>query len=254
MTARTISVSAVTGIPMVQTGDDLCALILAGLRDSALTLADDDILVVAQKIVSKAEGRVVALASVEPSAEAISLAAETDKEPAIVQLILDESNAIIRHRPGVLIAEHKLGIVLANAGIDRSNVAEDADEVLLLPEDPDASARSLREQLAAATGLRLGVIIADSVGRAWRMGTTGMAIGAAGVEALANLRGRHDLFGRELQVSEHAVADSLAATAELLLGEANEATPVAHIRGYPAADSEQDSKVLLRPKHEDMFR
>jgi coenzyme F420-0:L-glutamate ligase/coenzyme F420-1:gamma-L-glutamate ligase len=153
-----------------------------------------------------------------------------------------------------LIAEHKLGFVLANAGIDRSNVDEDPDKVLLLPENPDRSAATLRDSINKELNVRVGVIIADSVGRAWRMGTTGMALGCAGVEALANLRGRKDMFGRELQVSEHAVADSIASAAELLMGEADEATPVVVVRGLEEGESEQDSKVLLRPEDEDMFR
>jgi len=169
-------------------------------------------------------------------------------------LILDESRRILRHRPGVLIAEHHLGFVLANAGIDRSNVTEDTDDVLLLPENPDQSATELRRELSDKLGVKLGVIIADSVGRAWRMGTTGMTLGCAGVEALANLRGKADMFGRILQVSEHAIADSIASAAELLMGEGDEATPVVIVRGLRQGDSEQNSKVLLRKAHEDMFR
>jgi coenzyme F420-0:L-glutamate ligase/coenzyme F420-1:gamma-L-glutamate ligase len=249
-----LSIIAVPGIPLVNAGDDLESLILAALQTSSLALQDGDILVVAQKIVSKAEDRSINLNDVTVSAEARELAAATDKEPAVVQLILDESTQILRHRPGVLIAEHKLGFILANAGLDRSNVDADIDQVLLLPEDPDASAATLRKQLTTTTGKRLGVIIADSVGRAWRMGTTGMALGSAGVEALANLRGQKDLFNRELQVSEHAVADSVASAAELIMGEASEATPVVIVRGLDAGSSDQDAKILFRPAHEDMFR
>ena len=171
-----------------------------------------------------------------------------------MKLILDESTRILRHRPGVIIAEHKLGMVLANAGIDRSNVDQDRDFVLLFPEAPDASAAKLQTTLNESYGVRIGVVIADSVGRAWRMGTTGLAIGSAGVEALTNLRGQHDLYGRELEVSEHAVADSIAAAAELLMGEADEATPVIVVRGTNQGSSAQDSTVLLRPSPDDMFR
>lgn len=249
-----ISVLPVSGIPLIHAGDNLADIIIDTLENAGLHLEDGDTVVVAQKIISKTEGRTVRLASVKASAEAKKLATETGKEPEIVQLILDESRRILRHRPGVLIAEHKLGIVLANAGIDRSNVAADKDVVLLLPEDPDASAAALRKQLTKQSRVRLGVIIADSVGRAWRMGTTGMALGSAGVEALANLRGQKDLFQRELQVSEHAIADSIAAAAELVMGEADEATPVVIVRGLDQGYSEQDSKPLLRPEHEDMFR
>jgi len=241
-------------IPLIKAGDDLGEILLQALENAEQTLQDGDIVVIAQKLVSKAEGRTVSLTQVTASDEARQLAAETDKEPEIVQLILDESNRIIRHRPGVLIAEHKLGFVLANAGIDRSNVSADDSEVLLLPEAPDASAQQLRDTLASRLGLRLAVIIIDSVGRAWRMGTIGMALGSCGIEALTDLRGRHDLFGRELQVSEHAIADAVAAAAELLMGEADEARPVIVVRGLDAGDSEQDSSALLRPAADDMFR
>ena len=249
-----LTLFAVPGLPLVHQGDDLVALITAALQKSNLTLDDGDVIVVAQKIVSKAEGRMVSLKTIQASDKAIELANQTDKEPAIVQLILDESRQILRHRPGVLIAEHRLGFVLANAGIDRSNVTADADEVLLLPENPDQSAAGLRHGLMEKCGVKLGVVIADSVGRAWRMGTTGMTLGCAGVDAMVNLRGATDMFGRVLQVSEHAVADSIAAAAELLMGEADEATPVVVVRGLDQGDSEQDSKVLLRAEHEDMFR
>jgi coenzyme F420-0:L-glutamate ligase/coenzyme F420-1:gamma-L-glutamate ligase len=249
-----LTVFALPGIPLVNSGDALDALILTALDGAAMQLQDGDILVIAQKIISKAEGRSISLDEVKATPEAHELALATEKEPEIVQLILDESKQILRHRPGVLIAEHKLGFILANAGLDRSNVDEDVNQVLLLPEDPDGSAAKLREQLSSASGKRLGVIIADSVGRAWRMGTTGMALGSAGVEALTNLRGRKDLFDRELQVSEHAVADSVASAAELVMGEASEAIPVVIVRGLDEGYSEQDAKQLFRPPHEDMFR
>ena len=254
MTASQLSVIALQGLPLVKPGDDLHELISRALQAAGLNLKDGDILVVAQKIISKAEGRIVRLSEVHPSPEAVELAAATDKEAAVVQLILDESRQIIRHRPGVLIAEHKLGFILANAGIDRSNVDPDHDQVLLLPVDPDGSAARLRVALQASSGKRLGVIIADSVGRAWRMGTTGMALGAAGVEALANLRGEHDLFERELLVSEHGVADSVASAAELIMGEAGEGVPVTIVRGLDEGHSEQTAQNLLRPAADDMFR
>lgn len=254
MQAKKLSLFTVPGIPLINRGDDLVALIGTALTGAGLKLADGDIVVIAQKLVSKAEGRTVALSSVKPSAEAIQLAAATDKEPEMVQLILDESRQILRHRPGVIIAEHKSGCVLANAGIDRSNVEPDSDRVLLLPADANQSAARLREGFAAMLNANVGVIIADSVGRAWRMGTTGMTLGCAGVEALANLRGRADMFGRILQVSEHAVADSVASAAELLMGEADEATPVVVVRGLNQGHSDQDASLLLRPPEEDMFR
>ncbi len=254
MSAHQLNLFAIPAIPLIGSGDDLAGLICTAADDAELTINTGDILVIAQKLVSKAEGRIVSLKAVEPGEEARQLATATEKEPEVVQLILDQSRRILRHRPGVLIAEHKLGFVLANAGIDRSNVDEDPDKVLLLPENPDRSAATLRDSINKELNVRVGVIIADSVGRAWRMGTTGMALGCAGVEALANLRGRKDMFGRELQVSEHAVADSIASAAELLMGEADEATPVVVVRGLEEGESEQDSKVLLRPEDEDMFR
>jgi coenzyme F420-0:L-glutamate ligase/coenzyme F420-1:gamma-L-glutamate ligase len=254
MRASQLSLYAIPDIPLIKGGDDLAAIISAAISRSGVQIHAGDVLVIAQKLVSKAESRTVSLSSVIAGEEARQLAAATDKEPEIVQLILDESKKILRHRPGVLIAEHKLGFVLANAGIDRSNVSEDADEVLLLPEQPDQSAAELRDSLSASLGVAVGIVICDSVGRAWRMGTTGMALGCAGVEALSNLRGRHDMFGRELQVSEHAVADSIASAAELLMGEADEALPVVVISGLDEGHSTQDSTVLLRPAAEDMFR
>ncbi|MEE4184966.1 MAG: coenzyme F420-0:L-glutamate ligase [Gammaproteobacteria bacterium] len=245
---------ALPGLPLIEPGDDLAALIVEALEAAALNLKDGDVLVIAQKPVSKAEGRLRRLSEVRPGAEARALAAAADKDPAMTQLILDESRAILRQRPGVIISEHLSGVVLANAGIDRSNVSPDRDWVLLLPEDSDASAQALRSRIMAALGVSIGVIIADSVGRAWRMGTIGMALGCAGVEALVNLRGRRDMFGRVLEVSEHAVADAIAAAAELVLGEADEATPVVIARGLRQGHSTQDSTVLLRPAADDMFR
>jgi len=254
MSTGQLNLFAITGIPLIAKGDDLVAILTDAISAAGAELRDGDVIVIAQKLISKAEGRTVRLSAVNPSEEAVRLATATEKEPAIAQLIIDESQRILRSRPGVIIAEHKLGFVLANAGIDRSNVEVDPDVVLLLPADPDGSAEELRSGFEAKLQTRVGVIIADSVGRAWRMGTTGMTLGCAGVEALANLRGRRDMFGRELQVSEHAVADSIASAAELLMGEADEATPVVIVRGLNQGESKQDSRLLLRPEDEDMFR
>jgi len=254
MKMRRLELFAIPDIPLVAAGDDLGRIIGDAIAAAGQELIDGDVVVAAQKIVSKAEGRTVLLSDIEPSAEARELATATDKDPAAVQLILNESRRIVRHRPGVIIAEHKLGFILANAGIDRSNVTSSTDEVLLLPVDPDRSAHDFRAALQHRFAAEIGVVIADSVGRPWRMGTTGMTLGSAGVEALANLRGSTDMFGRLLEVSEHAVADSIASAAELLLGEADEATPVVVVRGLNEGKSQQDSTVLLRPEHEDMFR
>ncbi len=254
MTTNKLELFTVPGIPQLSAGDDLAAILINAMANATVELRDGDVVVVAQKLVSKAEGRTARLSEIKPGAAAIELAAATEKDPAMAQLIMDESRSILRHRPGVIIAEHKLGMVLANAGIDRSNVTADPDTVLLFPEDPDRSAAALKQRFDAAGRISVGVVIADSVGRAWRMGTTGMAIGCAGVEALANLRGRKDMFGRVLEVSEHAVADSIASAAELLMGEADEATPVVIVRGLDEGRSAQTSKVLQRLPAEDMFR
>ena len=221
---RALSLFALPGIPMVQPGDDLAALIADGFAPAGESAAAGDVLVVAQKIVSKSEGRYANLATVEPGAKARELATLTDKDPRMVELILSESRRVVRHRPGVIIVEHRLGFVMANAGIDNSNVEPaGADErVLLLPRDPDGSARRLRGGLRARLGVDCAVIVNDSVGRAWRVGTVGLALGAAGLPSLLDLRGRDDLFGRPLEVTQVALADELAAAASLLQGEADE--------------------------------
>lgn len=251
-----LSFEAIPGLPLVAAGDDLAALIAAALRGAGRLPAAGDIVAVAQKIVSKAEGRLVALRSVEPSGEARALAARADKDPRVAELILRESRRIVRVARGVIIAEHHAGTILANAGIDRSNVSGDDEHALLLPVDADASARALRSALEHEFGGPLGVIVTDSIGRAWRLGTVGHAIGAAGVTALLDLRGHGDLFQRQLQVSEVAVADSLAAAAVLAMGEAAEGTPVVLIRGAALASGPGDSgaAAVLRNPAEDLFR
>lgn len=242
-------------MPLVGPGDDLAALIATALRTSGHAPAGGEVIAVAQKVVSKAEGRLTDLGSVQPSPEARALAARADKDPRVAELILRESRRIVRVARGVIIAEHRTGVVLANAGIDRSNIAG-SDQALLWPHDPDASARALRTALQAAFGVALGVLVTDSIGRAWRHGTVGHAIGAAGVTAVLDLRGRPDLFGRQLQVSEVAVADSLAAGAVLAMGEAAEATPVVVIRGATLATGSADAgaAAVLRAPDGDLFR
>lgn len=242
------------GIPLVASGDDLAGIVLASLADAGMRLQQGDVLAIAQKIVSKAEGRSVHLATVEPSAAATRLANETDKDPRMVELILRDSKRVVRKRPGLIIVEHRLGVILANAGIDRSNVTGDEDDVLLLPADPDASARKLRDTLAERTGVAPGVLVVDSIGRPWRLGTTGVAIGAAGVTVVADLRGTEDLFGRPMQVAEIAPADSIAAAAVLLMGEGAEGTPVVLIRGWPATADGQPATAVLRAPDEDLFQ
>lgn len=255
---NSFSVRALDGIPFVRAGDDVAGLVIESLERDALSPGDQDILVVAHKIVSKAEGRVVRLADVTPSAEAIALGGETGKDARQVELILAEAETVLRHKPGVIVAAHRCGVVLANAGIDRSNVgegkADDADQVLLLPQDPEASAAAIKARLDAHFSVRLGVIISDSAGRAWRLGTTGLAIGAAGVPSLLDLRGHHDLFGRELEISMNAFADSVAAAAVLAMGEGAEGRPVALVQGLRWAAPELPAAALVRPVEEDLFR
>ena len=249
------SVIGVPGLPMVQAGDDLAQLILAALADMGETLTDGDILCVAQKIVSKAEDQLIALADIEASPEAEALAEETDKDPRLVQLILDESDELLRKRPGVLIMRHKLGIVGAHAGIDQSNVDHAGGEkALLLPRDPDASAERLRQALQDASGCALGVIVTDSQNRPWRMGTTGCAIGCAGIVVLDDHRGGTDSFGRELKVTLINRADMIASAATLVMGETTEKIPLAIVRGLPVAETGHTARMINRPLEEDLFR
>ncbi|AGH51380.1 hypothetical protein G432_18310 [Sphingomonas sp. MM-1] len=254
--AREISIRAVPGLPMVTAGDDLAAIIAGALAAAGMRIATGDVLVVAQKIVSKAEGRLVPLADVAPSPEAVALAAEVEKDPRLVELILSETDEVVRKRPGALIVRDRRGLVLANAGIDQSNVAHDGGEAaLLLPADPDASARALAEGLGRLTGVQPAVIVADSLGRAWRMGTIGQAIGVHGLPALLDLRGRPDLFGRALQTSELGFADEVASAASLLMGQANEGCPVVLVRGIAMEEAPAGTaRDLVRPRHMDLFR
>lgn len=254
--SRALQLIPLQEFPLVEPGDDLGKMIMQSLRDNCLPLEDGDILVIAQKIVSKAEDRYVHLSEVSPSAEAEELALQTDKDPRQVQLILDESRQVIRSRPGVIIVEHKLGYVHANAGIDKSNIPSDENDpqILLLPEDSDASAESLRVLLAAEFKTRLAVIVNDSAGRAWRNGTVGIAIGCAGIEAVSDQVGDPDLFGRALEITEVAVADELAAAASFVMGQADEGCPVVLVRGAGWNTSDSGHRPLLRPAEMDMFR
>lgn len=250
-----LTFTPIAGMPMVRSGDDLPTLILAALTAQQLRLESGDILVIAQKIVSKSEGRQLPLATINPSPEAIALAQETDKDPRLVELILRESTTVLRKKPGVLIVRHRLGLVGAQAGIDQSNIEHDGDDhALLLPADPDASARRIRDSLAAQTGVRPGVIVSDSMNRPWRLGSIGGAIGSAGIAVLDDRRGGHDIYGRELKVTLVNRADSIATAATLVMGETTEKTPVALVRGFPAEDSVQTARDIIRPLEEDMFR
>lgn len=252
------SVQPLAGLPEVEPGDDLADLISTALQAGNLRLMNGDILVVAQKIVSKAEGRFRQLQEFQPGSEALRIAAITGKDPRLVELILSESDAVIRAARDVLIVRHKLGLVMANAGIDRSNVPKspDGDErLLLLPADPDASAAALREQLRRHRDIEaLGVLISDSFGRPWRQGVVNVAIGAAGLPVLIDRRGETDREGRRLEMTEVAFGDAVCAAAALALGEAAEGVPVAVVRGLRWAASTQKATALLRPLAQDLFR
>jgi coenzyme F420-0:L-glutamate ligase/coenzyme F420-1:gamma-L-glutamate ligase len=256
--AAELSIAALAGIALVRPGDDIADLIVQGLLASGLALRRGDVVVIAQKIVSKAEDRQVDLRTVTPSERARTLAAEVDKDARLVELILRESTEVVRHRKGVLVVAHRSGTVLANAGIDASNVAGDDHHVLLLPEDCDRSCRDIRARLTARTGVETAVLIIDSLGRAWRNGTVGVALGAAGLPALLDLRGRSDLFGRKLRSTQVGIADEIAATASLLMGQADEGTPVVLIRGLDLpptqAMSEGSAQDLIRDRALDLFR
>ena len=257
MTAPQVTLIAVPGIPLIQPGDDLAATIVRCLREADLHPRSGDILVVAQKIVSKAEGRLVSPIDVSPSPEAETLAAQTGKDPCLVEIILGDSRQVVRHRPGVLIVEQQSGFVCANAGVDHSNVPDrNGDpQVALLPEDADASAARLRERVRRATGADVAVIINDSHGRPFRLGTCGVAVGVAGMVALSDRRGEPDLFGHPLRITTVGTADEIAAAASLLMGQGNEGQPVVLVRGAPfelaATGTIRD---LLRSREDDLFR
>jgi coenzyme F420-0:L-glutamate ligase / coenzyme F420-1:gamma-L-glutamate ligase len=253
MTAR-LEAFALLGLPMVRAGDDLSALILAGLDRAGQTLRDRDVVVIAQKIVSKAEGRTVDLADIVPSAAALKLAAEVGKDSRIVEVVLSESVKVVRHRPNLMIMQHRLGFVMANAGVDQSNVAEPNGRqlALLLPLDPDGSAEAIRSRLAVHANV--GVVISDSFGRPWRRGTAGVAIGSAGIPSVIDLRGQPDLFGRTLEVSIIGFADEIAAAASLLQGQAAEAQPVVVLRGLTWRAPNVPVADVIRPPEEDLFQ
>jgi coenzyme F420-0:L-glutamate ligase/coenzyme F420-1:gamma-L-glutamate ligase len=253
MTAR-LELFAIPGLPMVRAGDDLPALILAGLERAGQVLHDRDVVVIAQKIVSKAEGRTVDLADVVPSPEAVKLAAEVGKDPRIVEVVLSDSAKVVRSRPNLMIMQHRLGFVMANAGVDQSNVAaaDGHHRALLLPLDPDGSAEAIRAALASKADV--GVVISDSFGRPWRRGTAGVAIGSAGIPSVIDLRGRPDLFGRILEVSIIGFADEIAAAASLLQGQAAEAQPVVVVRGLTWQAPNMPVADMIRPPEEDLFQ
>jgi coenzyme F420-0:L-glutamate ligase / coenzyme F420-1:gamma-L-glutamate ligase len=254
----TLMIRPLYGVPLVQPGDNLTEIITSAVERAEIQLAEGDILVLAQKIVSKAEGRMVNLTEITASDKAKQIADQSHKDSRFVELILRESRSVLRVRPGTIIVEHRCGFVCANAGIDHSNVSGEwgraEDWVLLLPEDPDQTAQKIRWELQKISGVGLGVMIIDSHGRAWRLGTVGMAIGLAGLPGLVDLRGEKDLFGYQLRIPQVAAADELAAAASLVMGEAAEGTPLAHVRGFSYRLREGSLAELIRPQDQDLFR
>ena len=250
-----VTLTALEGIPEVIRGAPLARLLLEALERAGLELASGDVIAVAQKIVSKAEGRGVRLVDVDPGPRAHELATRTSKDPRLVELILRESHEVLCATPGVLIVEHRLGFIMANAGVDRSNAGPGGEEsALLLPENPDGSARALRQTLLELTGREIAIVINDSFGRAWRNGVAGIAIGVAGMPALVDLRGRRDRDGRALEVTQVGLADELAAAASLVMGQADESVPAVLVRGLRYARGDGSVRALLRDRAEDLFR
>jgi coenzyme F420-0:L-glutamate ligase/coenzyme F420-1:gamma-L-glutamate ligase len=251
-----LSLTALEGMPEVEPGGALAPLIAAALERQALRLADEDAILVCQKIVSKSENRFVDLDAVEVSARARELAARCGKEPRLVEVILRESTQVVRCAPQVLIVRHRLGLVMANAGVDQSNVPGSDHRVLLLPEDPDASASRLRESLWELLGAAPAVVITDTFGRPWRRGVCGTAIGACGFVTLLDRRGDTDRVGRVLKMTQVATADALAAAADLVMGAGAEGRPAVLARGLPRAwrDGAGRAADLLRPLSEDLFQ
>ena len=251
-----ITLTALSGIPLVRPGDNIVEVILEGLSHSKLILLEDDILVIAQKIVSKSEGRYKKISDVVPSEKAKLLAASSGKDPRLVELIQKESNKIVRYRKGVIVTENRQGVVMANSGIDRSNVEKDgnSEQVLLLPVNPDKSAANIRKGLHQKTNVNVAVIINDSLGRAWRNGTIGTALGVSGLPSLLDLKGVPDLFGKPLSVTEEAIADEFSSAASILQGQAAEGRPVVLIRGYISSSTSSSASSLIRNKEKDLFK
>ena len=253
---KNLELLAIENIPLIEPGDDLVSILIQTIKEEKIKLRRGDILVIAQKVVSKSENRYAFLNDVTPSSEAIRIAKNSDKDPKLVQLILNESIKVIRQGRGVIVVENKLGFIHANAGIDKSNIESDTDnpKVLLLPKDPDNSALKIKEEIFRQTELKVGIIINDSSGRAWRKGIVGIAIGSSGVEVLLNLRGQKDLYGNALEITEVGRVDEIASAASLLMGQANEGLPVIIVRGIPETSKVNNVKSILRDKSEDLFR
>ena len=244
--------------PLVRTGDDLVKFIITSLSATNIALENNDIIVLAQKVISKSEGRQIDIESVVPSLKAIEIGTRCEKDPRFIELVLRESKSVLRVRAGTIIVEHRLGFICANAGIDHSNVSSENSPckniVLLLPENPDTSAQIIKKRLDSFFGVNIGVLIIDSHGRPWRIGVVGSSIGIAGLPSLVDMRGKPDLFGEELRITQIAVADELAGAASLVMGQANEGLPVIHVRGFPYPLSKGKFQDLIRPLELDMFR
>ncbi len=247
---------AVPGVPEIRAGQSLVDMLAAALDGCGRKLAENDVVVFCQKIVSKSEGRLVALADVAPSARARELASVCEKDPRLVELVLRESTEVVRCVKDILIVRHRLGFVVANAAIDQSNVAGDGEYALLLPKYPDASAARLRQDILDRFGLRVAVLISDSFGRPWRLGVCGTCIGCAGMLPLLDQRGKTDRFGRVLQVTQIAAADEIVAAATLVMGEADEGQPIVIVSGVPAAyfSADKPASSLIRKSGEDLFK
>lgn len=245
---------AIPDIPLIQAGADIAAIISSRAQAAGLQLQAGDALVIASKIVAKAEGRYTTLASVCPSREAEALAQETGKDPRLVALILSESERVSRKRKGVLVTEHRLGFVSANAGIDQSNIEGGDEAALLLPLDPDDSACRIRARLRQRLGVDLAVVISDTHGRAFRVGNVGVAIGVSGLPSLQDLRGSRDLYGRVLEVTQVAYADLVASAAHLLGGEADEGLPVVLMRGLDLRSAHGQASDMIRAAEHDLYR
>lgn len=258
VTQKSMIYTAISEFPMVQNGDDLAELIVSLCKKNYIAIEDGDIFVLAQKIVSKAEGRLVSYSTITPSIQAMELEKITKKDPRFIELVLSQSKKVIRAKFNTLIVEHKKGFICANAGIDHSNLSDQGelaeDWVLLLPEDSDKSADIIRVAIEKITNKKVGILIIDSHGRPWRNGTVGVTIGVSGLPALVDLRGQEDLAGFKLKVTTVGVSDELAAGASLLMGQAAEKTPVIHVRGFPYPRREASLQELIRPEEEDLFR
>ena len=251
----TFEILPIEGLPLFREGDDLASIFVNQLHKVGLELRDGDVLAIAQKVISKAEGRLVDLTSVRPGADAVKLAEEVEKDPRIVELILQESTDIVRKKIGVLIVRHRLGHVGANAGIDQSNIEHGEEgSALLLPLNPDRSATNIQSEIAQKTGKQIGVLITDSANRPWRLGTVGIAIGASNMMVLDDRRGGFDLHGRELKITMINRADSIAAMATLAMGETDERIPAVLVRGADAGRCDQRAADIIRPLEDDLFR